>query len=107
MKKWFQQVVTLYSANGKFHTFVNAVAIGAGTGISTAFVGGIPLNKTGWLMAGGAIFGGVKGAITGWLRNNVAVASVQGTGATKTQAAAVAATAAVNTESKVMAKGGQ
>jgi hypothetical protein len=96
MKKWIQQIVTLYAANGKFHTFVNAVAIGGGTGISTAFIGGIPLNKAGWLMAGGAILGGVKGAITGWLRTNVAIASVQGTGATPTQTKAVAATAAVS-----------
>jgi hypothetical protein len=93
MKKWVQKIVTLYAANGKFHAFVNAVAIGAGTGISTAFVGGIPLNKAGWLVAGGVILGGVKGAITGWLRNNVAMASVQGTGAvaqTKAVATAVA-----------------
>ena len=94
MKKAFQRIVTLYAANGKFHTFVNAVAIGAGTGISTAFIGGIPLTKSGWLVVGGVILGGVKGAITGWLRNNVAIASVQGTGATATQTKAVAATAA-------------
>ena len=97
MSKWIQKIVTLYSANGKFHAFVSAIAIGLGTGISTALVGGIPLNKSGWLVAGGVVLGAIKGAVTGWLRTNVAIASVQGTGATQAQTQAVAATAAVNT----------
>ena len=99
MSKWIQKIVTLYSANGKFHAFVSAIAIGAGAGISAGLVGGIPLNKQGWLVLGGAIVGGIKGGVTGWLRTNVAIASVQGTGATQAQTQAVAATAA-NAEKK-------
>ena len=80
IKTWIQKIVTLYAANGKFHSFVSAIAIGLGTGVSTALVGGIPLNKAGWLVAGGVIVGALKGALTGWLRNNVACPTVQGNG---------------------------
>ena len=100
MRKLLQSISTLYAQNGKFHSFVNAILVGLGTGISTALVGGIPLNKAGWLVVGGVIVGALKAALTGWLRDNVAVASVQGVGATPAQAQAVAATAAVNTNTK-------
>src|ERR1700680_2882195 len=100
MKKALQSIATLYAQNGKFHSFVNAVLVGLGAGISAALVGGIPLNKSGWLVAGGVVTGALKGALTGWLRDNIAVASVQGVGATVAQSQAVAATAAVNTNTK-------
>jgi succinyl-CoA synthetase alpha subunit len=92
------KIVTLYSANGKFHSLVQSILAGLLSGLSLALVGGIPLNKSAWIVAGGLIFGAIKGAVTGWLRANVAVASVQGTGATPAQVQAVAATAAVNTQ---------
>jgi hypothetical protein len=84
MSLW-TKIVTLYSANGKFHSFVQAVLAGFVSGLSLAIVGGIPLSKSAWIVAGGIVFGAIKGAVTGWLRTNVAVASVQGTGATPAQ----------------------
>jgi hypothetical protein len=94
MKTAFQKLVSLYAANGKFHSFVQSVLSGLLVGLGLAFAGGIPLSKSAWIVAGGLIFGAIKGAVTGWLRTNVAVASVQGTGATPSQVQAVAATAA-------------
>lgn len=98
MKTIFQKIVTLYSANGKFHSFVQAILSGALMGAGLAFAGGIPLSKSAWIVAGGIVFGAIKGAVTGWLRTNVAVASVQGTGATVAQTNAVAATAATKAD---------
>lgn len=91
LKRFVIRIATLYAANGKFHLFVNSMMIGAGTGVSAALVGGIPLNKQGWLIAGGVVLGAVKAAFTAWLRDNVALASVQGAPATPAQAVNVAA----------------
>jgi len=95
MNLW-EKVVTIYAANGKFHSLVQAVLAGLVSGLSLALVGGIPLSKSTWIVAGGIVFGAIKGALTGWLRVNVASATVQGVGATVAQTQAVAATAAVN-----------
>ncbi|HXM63718.1 MAG TPA: hypothetical protein VN950_22850 [Terriglobales bacterium] len=97
MNSFVQKLVTLYSANGKFHSFVVALEVGASSGL-TSYGGGLPTNKASLIAAGLFVGGFIWGSVKGWLRNNVAIASVQGTGATKTQAQAVAATAAVNSQ---------
>jgi hypothetical protein len=80
MKSIIQKIVNLYAANGKFHSFVESMALGLGAGISAALAAGVPLNKQGWVVGSGLVLGAVKGALTGWLRNNVASTSLQGGG---------------------------
>jgi hypothetical protein len=80
IKTWIQKLVTLYAANGKFHSFVNAVAFAVVSELPAA-LSGLSLSKQGLAAFIGFIGGAIKGAITGWLRNNVALPTVQGNGA--------------------------
>lgn len=91
----WQKIVTLYAANGKFHALVVAIEM-ALVSFGTSYNGGLPVTKAAWVSLGFAVGGAIWGGIKGWLRNDVAIATVQGVGATKAQTAAVASTAKSN-----------
>lgn len=67
----FKNLVNLYNANGKLHSFVVTVEY-AVLGFVLTYTGGWPTSKTAWSTLGAAVAGVLWGSFKGWLRNNVA-----------------------------------
>ena len=66
----FEKIVNFYKTNSKFHSFVVAVESGLVSGL-TSLVGGVPVNKAGWVAIAATVGGAVWGAAKRWATNNV------------------------------------
>lgn len=69
----FQKLVQLYTANGKFHSFVVACETGLASGL-TSYSGGVPSGKAGWIALATFVGGFLWGSVKGWLRQNALAA---------------------------------
>lgn len=76
MKQWIRNIVNFYNQNAAMHSFVSGLE-GAVVGALTSWGGGIPVNKSGWIVLGCFVGKAAWGYIKHWLQVNAATVGTQ------------------------------